>query len=59
MELYSLTFVPDHFKKEQMCLGAVHKIPYTLRYVSDRYETARVCEKIIEREPGALMFSIG
>ena len=29
MERYSLAFVPDHFKTEGMCLGAVRKNPYT------------------------------
>ena len=47
-------YVPDHFRKEEMCNHAVEKDPYRLGDVPGCYKTARVCEKIVEREPRVL-----
>ena len=39
MEPYSLKFVPDRLKTEDMCIEAVLRKPYTLEYVADRLKT--------------------
>ena len=37
-----LKFVPDYLKTKKLCKHAVKKLPYLLRYASDRYKT---CDK--------------
>ena len=47
MDPYSLEFVPDHFKTEEMCKKAVCRKPYTLRYVSDHLKTKEMCDEAV------------
>ena len=34
-----LKFVPRHLKNKEMCQNIVKKLPFVVRYVSDRYKT--------------------
>ena len=45
----SLVFVPDHFKTEGMCEGAVEKNQYTLRDVPLHFRTQEMCIKAVEK----------
>ena len=35
----TLKFVPDHLKYKKMCKDAVQKLPFLIRYFSDKYDT--------------------
>ena len=37
-----LRFVPDHLKTKIMCKNAVKKLPFTIKYVTDRYKTKKI-----------------
>ena len=56
MDPYSLEFVPDHFKTEEMCKEAVNNKAYMLRYVPDHLKTQEMCEKVMNVRPAALFF---
>ena len=45
IEPCSLTYVPDHFKTEEMCSDAVEKEPYRLGDVSDAVKMARCVKR--------------
>ena len=40
--LEMLRFVPDHLKTKIMCNNAVKKLPFTIKYVTDRYKTKKI-----------------
>ena len=44
IEPYSLEFVPDYFKTQEMCNEAVRKEPYTLRYIPGHRRTQEICD---------------
>ena len=44
---YSLEFVPDRFKTEEMCNKAMRREPYTQRYVPDHLMTQEMCNKAL------------
>ena len=37
-----LKLVPDHLKTKKMCNYVVKKLPFVIRYASDKYETKNV-----------------
>ena len=45
IEPRSLTFVPDHFKTEEMCNQAVEKDPYRLRFIPVHFRTQEIILK--------------
>ena len=45
---------PDYLKTEKMCENAVKKLPFIIKYVPDRYETKRMCDKVIIENGGML-----
>ena len=47
MDPYSLEYVPDRFKTEEMCNKAVRSEPYTLRYVPDHLKTQEMCNEAL------------
>ena len=42
-----LRLVPDHLKTDKMCKHTVKKLPFSIKYVRDRYKTQRICDKVI------------
>ena len=41
-----LRFVPNHLKTKNKCKDAIKKFLLLIRYVSDRYKTQEICEKV-------------
>ena len=46
-----LTFVPNHFKTQEMCERAAKRFSYTFLYISDQYKIQQVCEKVVLKSP--------
>ena len=55
-EPYSLYYVPDHLKTQEMCNEAVHREPYTLWHVPDHFKTQEMCNETVEEDPYTLKF---
>ena len=49
-----LKFVPNYLKTTKMCKHAVKKLPFVIRYASDRYKIQEVCDKAILENGGTL-----
>ena len=47
-----LKFVPDHLKTKKTCNNAVINVLFVIIYVSDRYKTQKMCDKIILENDG-------
>ena len=45
-----LKYVPDHFKKQEMCDNAVEADPCKLDYIPDHFKTQLMCDKAVRRE---------
>ena len=41
-----LRFVPGHLKTKTLCKNAVKKLPFTIKYVPDRYKTKEMWCKL-------------
>ena len=41
-----------------MCKNAVKKLPFVIKYVSDRYHIKGMCNKVIVENGGMLEFSL-
>ena len=39
--------VPDHLKTKKICKNAARKLPFVMRYVLDRYQTQKMCDRVI------------
>ena len=48
---YSLANVPDCFKTEDMCIKAVEKCTWLLKYVTDRFKTQEICNEAVPNHP--------
>ena len=53
-EPYTLEFVPDHFKTQEMCHIAVETDTYTLEFVPEHLKTQETCIKAVEADPWQL-----
>ena len=49
-----LKFVPNYLKTTKMRKHAVKKLPFVIRYASDRYKIQEVCDKTILENGGTL-----
>ena len=49
IEPYSLEFVPDHLKTQEMCDKAVEIDPFILWYIPDNLKTQGMCIRAVER----------
>ena len=47
-----LKFVPDHLKTKKTCNNAAINVLFVIIYVSDRYKTQKMCDKIILENDG-------
>ena len=56
IEPYSLPFVPDCSKAQEMCDKAIQIDPFTLRHVPDNLKTQELCIRGVEAGPGLLEF---
>ena len=51
---YTLEYVPDKLKTQEMCESAVEKSPRCLKYVPDHFKTEKMCVKAFKKETEAL-----
>ena len=49
---WSLSYVPDHMKTQNMCIDTARIEPYTLEYVPDWYKTYQMCLKQLKNSHG-------
>ena len=56
IEPYSLAFVPDCFKTQEMCDKAVEIDPFILWHVPDNLKMQRMCIRAVEADPGLLKY---
>ena len=56
IESYSLAFVPDCFKTQEMCGKAVEIDPFILWHVPDNLKTQEMCNKAVEAGLGLLEY---
>ena len=49
VDTYTLTFVPDPLKTEEMCEKAVEKKPWSLKFVPDRHKTQGMCNEVVQK----------
>ena len=54
IEPYSLAFVPDYFKTQELCDKAIEIDPFTLWHVPDNLKTQGMCIKAVEVGLGLL-----
>ena len=54
IEPRSLSFVPDHFKTEDLWIKVVWKNPYALDYVPDYIMTQKICNEAVGENPAAI-----
>ena len=53
---YSLKFVPDNFKAQEMCNDAVQKRPHLLEYVTDHFKTKGMCDDAVRDDTYSLKY---
>ena len=51
---FSLWYVPDYLKAQEMCDDAVHNNPAVFFLVPDHFKTEDICIKAIEVDPWSL-----
>ena len=49
-----LKLLPDYLKTKKICIRAVKKLLFVMRYVSDWYKTQQMCDKVIVENDGTL-----
>ena len=54
--LFSLKYVPDMFKTQDMCNDAVSKDPEMLEYVPDQFKTQEMCNEAVSKKPYLLEY---
>ena len=52
---YTLKYVPDKLKAQEMCDDAVHKDVWLLEYVSDSFKTQEMCERAVKEDCDSLI----
>ena len=45
---WSLQFVPDHFKTQEMCKKVVEEYPQMLFHIPNHFKTQEMCKKAVE-----------
>ena len=51
-----LKLIPDHLEIKSMCKNAVGKLPFVTKYIFDRYNIKKSCDKVILKSGGILGF---
>ena len=49
MDPYSLEFVPNRLKTQEMCEKAFRKNPWSLMYIPNRYKTQGMCNEVAQK----------
>ena len=53
-----LKLLPDYLKTKKICIRAVKKLLFVMRYVSDWYKTRQMCDKVMENDGTLGLFLI-
>ena len=53
---WTLKYVPDQYKTQEMCNEAVEKLPEVLGFVPDQYKTQEMCNEAVQRVPWMLLY---
>ena len=53
IELKSLSFIPDHFKSDGLCIKAVSKNAYALDCMADNLKMQKICNEAMREKPAA------
>ena len=51
-----LELVPNHLKTRTLSKYTVNKLPFLIKYFPDQQKTQRMCDKVILKNGGMLMF---
>ena len=52
----SIFLVPDHFKREKMCINTLEVEPWQLCDVPDYLKTQKICDDVVRMDSYSLLF---
>ena len=55
-EAYTLRYVPDYLKTQEMCEDVIHVRPEEFFLIPDCFKTQEMCERAVEDDPSSLQY---
>ena len=49
VDTYTLQYLPDHLKMEEMCEKVVDKYPWSLKYIPNHHKTQGMCNEVVQK----------